>query len=94
MITSRLGAAHVRPDRRVPGGAPQVTAAYGTAGVWLGANEVWTGSSFVTVLLGTDRRGYPAFGEDLATAPRSYETWLVGDSHVGAVIMELVRRRE
>jgi hypothetical protein len=40
------------------------------------------------VTLPYDRFGYPVFSNALAFIPGTRQTWLAGDSHHGAVIME------
>jgi hypothetical protein len=65
-------------------------APYGRDGIWVDSTDVWTGS-FWLVVLGYDRHGNPVFGNALAPIPGTDRTWLVGDSHSGAVIMRTHR---
>jgi len=72
------------------GAEPGPLAAYGRHGLWVGANSLWTGSAWLTVGPGMVR-GYPVFGNALASVPGTDQTWLAGDSRVGAVIMQAAR---
>jgi hypothetical protein len=59
---------------------------YGSDGIWFGSTEVWTGHFWLTVI-GCDKYGYPFFGNGLAPIPGTSQTWMVGDSRAGSVIM-------
>jgi hypothetical protein len=72
------------------GAGPGPLAAYGRHGLWVGANSLWTGSAWLTVGPGIVR-GYPVFANALASVPGTDQTWLAGDSRVGAVIMRAIR---
>ncbi len=72
------------------GAGPGPLASYGRHGLWVGSNSLWTGSAWLTVSPGMVR-GYPVFGNALATVPGTDQTWLAGDSRFGAVIMRAVR---
>ncbi|HXW43679.1 MAG TPA: hypothetical protein VEL03_02755 [Streptosporangiaceae bacterium] len=61
-------------------------APYRAHGLWVGAYSLWTGSSWLTLL--PTSGGYAAFGNGLAQIPGTGgEAWMVGDTHLGAVIM-------
>jgi hypothetical protein len=62
-------------------------AAFGKDGLWITAYELWTGSAWV-VTLPYDNLGYLVFSNGLTYIPGTGQTWLAGDSHHGAVIME------
>jgi hypothetical protein len=61
-------------------------APFGADGLWVTSEDLWTGSSWLIVLPMTTG-GDPVFDNDLARIPRTGQTWLVGDSGAGAVIM-------
>lgn len=60
-------------------------APFGPHGFWIGAYSLWTGSTWLTVLPMSS--GYPAFSNGLAQIPGTHQSWMAGDTHLGAVIM-------
>lgn len=64
-------------------------APFGTRGLWVSAYELWTGSAWSTVLP-YENSGTPVFDRALARIADTRQTWLAGDSRLGAVIMKSV----
>jgi hypothetical protein len=64
-------------------------APFGTTGLWVSASELWTGSAWTT-LRPYENRNSPVFDNALARIPGTRQTWLAGDSRLGAVIMKSV----
>jgi hypothetical protein len=64
-------------------------APFNAKGLWVSAYDLWTGSSWITVLpnLNPDT---PVFDNALAHIPGTHQTWLAGDSGLGAIIMKSV----
>jgi hypothetical protein len=72
---------HVLTGRN--GQSPVQLATYGSDGMWADSGDVWTGRAWISV--GT--QGGQLTPEGLASAPRSTQAWLVGNTPTGPEVL-------